>query len=297
MMGLAAGVNRQSIAPYLENMQRMRDANDMQKLQFALQSKPSNIYNNPNLKATWEKVSGNKISDQPQYLTTVGSLLEGQKPSTAVTTVESPGYQEFKQSLPYEYQPANDSLIQSLGLPPGTEMTFGQAVMLAGNIRKQQEIQSLINARRIDTANQTARTNAYVNRTNQAAGAKEKITLPQAINDLRATAAQAAREYATMNPIKQDPNALKQYVQKKLQDKVVAYGSMFSPTEQAVLQKLANMPTNTANPASISAPASNPQIPTDAGNTGSNATANVPVQQNGILSPSQQNARKSIFGQ
>jgi len=306
LLGLSAGISGQSIAPYLENMQRMRDLRDVQRLNIALQADPSAIYNSPQLRQTWEKVTGTKLSEQPQYLplAKMGVIEPGQTTPTTSIPVTSQGYEQFLQTIPFESRPASPEFLKVLGLPSDMKVNIGDALRLLPAMNKERAMEALEQYRneRLRLAEekleeQTAEKRAKAassGKTRSGTSDKSKLTYLQAYTKLSALRNQKINEWHKQHPFNVISNpadaqaAAEKYANEKALDELSKI-SVSDEDREALMRIFGTQPTSTPPATPV---LQTPQIPPTAGTAGT-STPNAPATPQ---SDEAEERRKKLFG-
>ena len=308
LLGLSAGISGQSIAPYLENMQRMRDLRDVQRLNIALQADPSAIYNSPQLRQTWEKVTGTKLSEQPQYLplAKMGAIEPGQTTPTTSIPVTSQGYEQFLQTIPFESRPASPEFLKVLGLPSDMKVNIGDALRLLPAMNKERAMEALQQYRdeRLRLAEEKLEEQAAEKRAKSASSGKarsgtsdkSKLTYLQAYTKLSALRNQKINEWRKQHLL--DPNvisnpaaaqaAAEKYANEKALDELSKI-SVSDEDREALMRIFGTQPTSATPTTPVP---QTPQIPPAAGTAGT-STTNAPTTPQ---SDEAEERRKKLFG-
>ena len=306
LLGLSAGISGQSIAPYLENMQRMRDLRDVQRLNIALQADPSAIYNSPQLRQTWEKVTGTKLSEQPQYLplAKMGAIEPGQTTPTTSIPVASQGYEQFLQTIPFESRPASPEFLKVLGLPSDMKVNIGDALRLLPAINKERAMEALQQYRdeRLRLAEEKLEEQAAEKRAKAALSGKarsgtsdkSKLTYLQAYTKLSALRNQKINEWHKQHlfDVISNPAVAQAAAEKYANEKALDELSKISVSDEdreALMRIFGTQPTST--PPATPIPQT-PQIPPTAGTAGT-STTNAPAI---LQSDEAEERRKKLFG-
>jgi hypothetical protein len=277
----------------------MRDLRDVQRLNIALQADPSAIYNSPQLRQTWEKVTGTKLSEQPQYLplAKMGAIKPGQTipatsdprqttPTTSIP-VTSQGYEQFLQTIPFESRPASPEFLKVLGLPSDMKVNIGDALRLLPAINKERAMEALQQYRdeRLRLAEEKLEEQAAEKRAKAALSGKarsgtsdkSKLTYLQAYTKLSALRNQKINEWHKQHlldpKVISNPAAAQAAAEKYANEKALDELSKISVSDE---DREALMRIFGTQPTSVTPVPQTPQIPPTAGTAGT-STTNAPA--------------------